>query len=204
LRKATRITATALGIFAGIGGPEHGYFEILRGNTRPESLMIAAMGPPCVPEEVWHACEPAMTIIPNYLVTGILATLLGIVTMIWAAGFVHKKRGWLVLLLLCLALLLFGGGLFPPLIGIFGSVLASRIHAPVTKTPTRITGALATLWPWTLVVFIVGLFSQFVIGHFFNEFMLNSGFLIPISIVGVLILSIVSAIAYDRAHAEAG
>lgn len=71
--------------------------------------MIAAMGPLCVPEEVWHACEPAMTILPNYLVTGILATILGIVTMIWAAGFVYKKRGWLVLLLLCLALLLFGG-----------------------------------------------------------------------------------------------
>lgn len=204
MRKATRITATALGVFAGIGGPEHGVFEILRGNTQPESIMIAAMGPPCVPEEVWHACEPAMTIIPNYLVTGILATIFGLVTIVWAVGFVHKKRGWLVLLLLCLALLLFGGGLFPPLIGIFGSVLASRINAPVTKTPTRLTAVLAMLWPWTLIVFIVGLFSQFVIGHFFNEFMRNSGFLIPIFIIGLLVLSIVSAIAYDRAHAEVG
>lgn len=202
MRKATRIAASALGIFAGIGGPEHGIFEILQGNTRPENIMIASMGPPCVPEEVWHACEPAMTIIPNFLVTGILATILGIVTMVWSAGFVHKKRGWLVLMVLCLTLLLFGGGLLPPLIGTFGGVLASRINAPVTKPPTRLTRALAMLWPWALIIFIIGLFSQFVIGHFFNAFMLNSGFLIPTLILGFLFLSIISAVAYDRDHVE--
>lgn len=202
MRKATRIVAASLGVFAGIGGPEHGIFEILRGNTRPESIMIAAMGPPCNPGEVWHLCEPAMTILPNFLVTGILATLLGIVTMIWAAGFVHRKRGGLVLILLSVALLLFGGGIFPPVIGIVGGVLATRIHVPVIKAPTGFTRLLASLWPWLLVAFFTWLLGQFVIGHFFNDLLMRTGFLAPLLILGLMILSIFSAIAYDREHAR--
>jgi hypothetical protein len=109
MRKATRIVAALFGAFAGFGGPEHGYFEILRGNARPDSLVIAAMGPPCDPEKVWNLCEPAMTVIPSYLVTGILALIIGLITMIWAAAFVHRKNGGLVLILLSIALLLVGG-----------------------------------------------------------------------------------------------
>jgi hypothetical protein len=65
MRKATKTVATWLGIAAGIAGLENGYFEILQGYTRPEGLMIASMGPPCDPEVVWNACEPAMTILPQ-------------------------------------------------------------------------------------------------------------------------------------------
>jgi MFS family permease len=155
------------------------------------------MGPPCVPEEVWHLCEPAMTIIPNFLLTGILATILGILTLIWAAAFVHRKRGGLVLILLSVALLLFGGGIFPPIIGIVAGVVATRIHAPVKREPTRLTAFLATLWPWSLVAFLTWLFGQFVAGYFFNEFMIRSGFFNPIMILVLMALAIASAFAYD-------
>lgn len=73
MRSAVSIVGTAFGVFAGIGSVEHGVFEILQGDVRPEGIMISPMGPPCVPEEIWNACEPAMTLIPNFLVTGILA-----------------------------------------------------------------------------------------------------------------------------------
>jgi hypothetical protein len=52
MRKATRITAASFGLFAGFGGLEHGYSETLQGNVRPGSILIASMGPPCVPEAV--------------------------------------------------------------------------------------------------------------------------------------------------------
>ena len=84
MRKGRRVAASVLGAFAGFGGPEHGYFEMLQGHVKPDSLVISAIGPPCVPEEVWHLCEPAMTVIPSFLITGIVATVLGIITMIWA------------------------------------------------------------------------------------------------------------------------
>ena len=40
MRKATRIVAASFGVLAGIAGLEHGYFEILQGNTNPLSLMF--------------------------------------------------------------------------------------------------------------------------------------------------------------------
>lgn len=191
-----------MGIFAGIGGPEHGIFEILRGNVRPESVIIAAMGPPCDPEQMWHACEPAMTVIPNYLVTGILATIVGLITIAWAAFFVQRKRGGRVLILLSIALLLVGGGLFPPVIGIVAGVVGTRIHATPGRRSTGLSRALAAVWPWPLVAFFLWTFGQFVVGHFFNTFFMRSGFLSPLMIVGLMALSIVSALAYEAEHTD--
>ena len=93
MRRATKIIAASFGLFAGFGGLEHGYFEILQGNARPQSMMIASIVAPCVPEEVWHLCEPAMTILPNFLMTGILSMLLGLATMIWAGAFFAATPG---------------------------------------------------------------------------------------------------------------
>jgi len=203
MRIATRVVASALGIFAGFGGPEHGYFEILQGHVRPDGLIIAAMGPPCDPEKVWHLCEPAMTIVPSFMVTGILAIVTGLVTMIWAAAFVQRKHGGLVLILLSVALLLVGGGLFPPVIGIIAGVIGSRIHAPLTRQPGRVLRFLVRLWPWPLIAFFVWAFGQFLVGQYFNAFLQKSSFLSPLLIVGLLVLSISSAYAYDvRAGTE--
>ena len=197
MKKATRVVASLFGIFAGFGGPEHGYFEILQGNVRPDSLIIAAMGPPCDPEKVWNLCEPAMTVIPSFLVTGILATVIGLITMIWAAAFVQSKNGGIVLILLSIALLLVGGGLFPPVIGIIAGVVATKIKAPLTRRPGSVLRFSAKLWPWPLVAFFVWVFGQFIVGYFFNEFLQKSGFLIPLLIIGLLVLSILTGYAYD-------
>lgn len=205
MRRATRVVAAALGAFAGFGGPEHGYFEILRGNTRPEGLMIEAMGPPCDPEQVWNLCEPAMTVIPSFLVTGVVATILGLVTMVWAVGFVHTRRGGPVLILLSVALLLAGGGLFPPVIGMVAGAFATRINAPVSRPAGSVTRFLAALWPWPLVAFFAWTFGQFVIGHYPNDFLRQAGTLVPALIVGLLALSLLSGHACDvRRHDLAG
>ena len=197
MRKATRVVASLFGIFAGFGGPEHGYFEILQGNVRPDSLIIAAMGPPCDPEKVWNLCEPAMTVIPSFLVTGILATVIGLITMIWAAAFVQRKNGGIVLMLLSIALLLVGGGLFPPVIGIIAGVVATKINAPLTRRPGSVLRFFAKLWPWPLVAFFVWVFGQFVVGYFFNEFLQKNGYLSLLLIVGLLPLSVFTGYAYD-------
>jgi len=202
VRKATRVVASMFGIFAGFGGPEHGYFEILQGNVRPESLMIASMGPPCDPETVWNLCEPAMTVVPSFLITGILATVIGVFTMIWSAAFVQRKHGGLVLMLLSVALLLVGGGLFPPVIGLIAGVVATRINAPLTRRPGRVLGFLAKVWPWPLVAFFVWVFGQFLVGYLFNEFLMQTGFLSPLLIVGLLVLSIFTGYAHDARDAD--
>jgi hypothetical protein len=46
------------------------------------------------------------------------------------------KLGGSILILLSVALLLFGGGIFPPLIGVIGGVAGTRINKPLTGSST--------------------------------------------------------------------
>ena len=203
MRKATKSAAAWFGIAAGLAGIEHGYFEILQGNARPESLMIASIGPPCVPEEIWNACEPAMTIIPNFLITGILAVIISLVILIWSIAFIQRKYGGMVLILLSIALLLFGGGLFPPLIGIVGGIAGIKISKPVgDKQPGRILQLMAKLWPWPLVIFMTWVFGQWIVGYYFNEFMQQAMYFGVLLILIALPLSIMTAYAYDLRSAR--
>jgi hypothetical protein len=205
MRKATKSVATWFGTAAGIAGLEHGYFEIQQGSTRPVSVMIVSMGPPCAAEEVWNACEPAMTIIPNFLITGILAVIIGLLILIWSWAFIQQKHGGLVLMLLSIALLLFGGGLFPPLIGILGGVAGTKINKPLAgKKPDRVTRFAARLWPWPLVIFMVWVIGQFLVGYFFNDFLQQNMVYGVLLILVLLPLSIYSAYGHDVQETRVG
>jgi MFS family permease len=207
VRKATRITAVVLGLTAGGAGVEHGVFEILQGNARPEGIMIASMGPPCVPESSWNACEPAMTVIPNFLITGVLAVMLGVAVIIWSAGFVHKRAGGLVLIGLSFLLLLFGGGIFPPVIGMVAGALGTRINRLV-RTDGRggagLSQFLAALWPWSLALYVGWILGQWVIGHFFNDWLLENGLFIIVMVLATLALTTITTGARDRGTAATG
>jgi len=197
MRRATRIVATAFGFIAGIAGLEHGYFEILQGSTRPLSLMFASMGSPCVPEKIWNACEPAMTILPNFLITGILTIILGLLIMVWSTAFIQRKNGGLILIMLSVALLLFGGGFFPPIIGLIGGAAGIQINKPLVGNPGSVTRFVAKLWPWPLVVFMVWILGQFPVGYFFNDFLqsiMGFGLLL---ILTMLPVSVYTAYAHD-------
>jgi hypothetical protein len=203
MRRATKKVAAWLGVVAGIAGLEHGYFEILRGNEKPESLMIASIGPPCVPEEAWNACEPAMTIIPNFLITGILAVILGLLILLWSGAFVQRRSGGVILILLSVMLLLFGGGIFPPLIGIVGGLAGLKINKPLTrKTPGGTLRFFSNLWPWPLVVFLIWILGQFPIGTLFNDFMQDLMYFGLILIFVTLPLSVYTAYAHDIQTAQ--
>ena len=198
MRKATRTVAMYFGVLAGIAGIEHGIFEVLQGNAIPTSLMIASMGPPCVPEKVWNACEPAMTVIPNFMVTGILAIIIGLAVLVWAAACLRRKNGGVVLILLSIALLLFGGGIFPPLIGIIGGATGMKINAPQSRKPAGgFVRVLAKLWPGTLVVFVVWILGQWVVGYFFNDFLQKNMLASLLLILILLPLAPLSAYAQD-------
>ncbi len=202
MRKATKTVATWFGIAAGGAGIEHGIFEILRGvarpSTRPEGLMIEFMGLPCVPEEIWNACEPAMTIIPNFLITGILAVFIGLVILVWSIFFIQRKYGGAGLILLSIVLLLFGGGIFPPVIGIIGGIAGIKINKPFgEKQPGSLTRFAAKLWPWPLVIFIVWILGQWFVGYFFNDFLIKYIIYGVILILTMMPLSVYSAYTDD-------
>ena len=108
----------ALGLFAGIGGASHGPGEMLQGSTAPTGLMIEAW-----PGLTALSGEPAMTLIPNYLVTGVLAIVMGLVVATWTATSVGRRNGGLILVLLSVLMLLVGGGLMPPIPGVAAGAL---------------------------------------------------------------------------------
>ena len=85
---AVKATASVFGVYGGLLGVEHGYFETLQGNVVPGSLKILASTRE-LPFPFGH--EPAMTVIPSFLVTGILAIAVGLTIVAWSAAFLQRS-----------------------------------------------------------------------------------------------------------------
>jgi len=121
--KKLRIAASAIGMFAGIGGASHGPGEILQGNVAPTDIMVKAW-----PSLTALGGEPAMTVIPNFIITGILAIIFGVLVAAWAGAYVERKMGGLFLILLSIIMLFVGGGIVPPFFGIAAGLIGVLIN----------------------------------------------------------------------------
>lgn len=186
-----RITTAFLGIYAGLLAIQHGISEIMQGSRVPEGLLINAIGPPCQPEAAWHACFPALTLIPNLLVTGIAAILVGLGMAVWAAAFVGRKRGGLVLGALSLLALLVGGGFVPVFIGMVAAAASRGLGRPPAQPRF---GFLAVVWPWPLVAMALWLPASWLLGHFFDAAMLSvGGLLFLVFDIGLPVLAAASS-----------
>lgn len=204
MRNATRVTVSTVGALVGLGGLEHGIGEILQGNHPPEGMMILSW-----PESALFRVlvgEPAMTIIPNLFVTGILAILFSLIFLVWATMFVQRKNGGLVLILLSIFMLLAGGGFAPPMFGIILGVAATRINKPLTWWRARFSmglrRVLGELWPWflacDLVSWLLLLPGSILFDYFFG--VSNPELVIAVlsfSVLGFLLLAILAAFARD-------
>ena len=152
---ATRVIASTAGVLCGISGLEHGFFETLQGSTAPPALLISAIGPA---NRFWPGgTETALTIVPNYLVTGILAMLASLMVIIWSAAFIQRKHGALIFLLLSLMQFLVGGGFAQILLVPIIAAGASQINASLgwfrSLLPASVRRSLAKLWLWLLLAF---------------------------------------------------
>jgi len=150
---ATRAVASTLGVLVGLAGIDHGFFEILQGNTAPSGLMIDAIGPA---QRFWeYGTERAFTIVPSFLVTGILSVVFGLLVTVWAGAFVQKKYGAGALMLLSVILFLVGGGFAPIFMAALAGLAATGIGKPLkrwrTLLPHGMRSFLARIW---LVPFI--------------------------------------------------
>jgi hypothetical protein len=156
-RTATRVAVSTLGVIIGVAGIEHGIGEALQGNVAPDGIVFLSW-----PESDAFRIlggEPALTVVPNLLVTGILAIVISLAFLVWVTTFVERPHGGLVLLLLSAAMLLFGGGVAPPFLGALLALAASRINAPLrwwhAHLSVRGRHRLARLWPWVLMLDVV-------------------------------------------------
>jgi MFS family permease len=214
LNGATRAVASTLGVLVGLAGVEHGFFELLQGNVAPSDIMIDAIGPA---QRFWeYGTERALTVIPNFFVTGILAIVFGLLVTIWAGWFIDRKYGAWLLLLLSLIVWLVGGGFAPIFMSILAFVTATRINKPLTwwRAHLRIKARsfLATLWPWSIIsfviVFVVGveiaIFGYPLLWVFDAEVTFTIQNILAFIMVALMPVSILTAFAYDIHQRTAG
>ena len=201
-RSALGWTAGVYGIYAGILGAEHGFFEALQGNTATAHLRVFAAS--------WElpfpfGREPAMTLIPNFLATGIAAMLCSGAMIFWSTRFIRGKRGAVVLTLLSVVLLLVGGGFGPISLLMVACIAASRIGKPLRMSraliPPVLRYALAQLWSWIFVASLVWVPAEFVAGQVFHlqndhrQILTNLNLLLTYPMLGLFALALASAIA---------
>src|SRR5208283_1859514 len=146
---STRIYVIILGVLAGVGGLLHGVFEMFQGSVPPTDR-LPRIG--------------AFTMVPNYLVTGICASLIGTCLVLWTTTTIQKKWGPTVFLALSMLLALVGGGVALIPGTILAWAVATRIRKPLSwwkkVLPVTTRKILSDLW---LVVLLVGL-GLFMIG----------------------------------------
>lgn len=156
---ALRTVVATFGAIVAMAGAEHGIGEMLEGPVAPPGVVIESW--PDTPAFAILNGEPAMTIIPNLLVSGVLTITVSIAFAAWAVGYAHRPHGGLVLIGLSVTLLLVGGGFAPPLIGVVLGLAATRIgvRAPAPRRPAvrRFAGA----WRWALAAGVVGYLGLF-------------------------------------------
>jgi hypothetical protein len=200
---ATRISVSTFGVLAALAGIEHGVGEMLQGPVRPDSWLIESWAGSNAFEILGG--EPALTIVPNLLATGLLAVAASIALGVWSVGFAHCRHGGLILVLLSVLLLFVGGGFGPPLIGIILGVAAARIGLAGRRGPGGVSRALARAWPWLLAAGVLGYLSL-VPGAIVLDLLTEADLTalvatLPVLAFGFLILALVAARARDRVRA---
>lgn len=203
MKSSTQVTVSTFGAIMALAGVEHGIGEVLQGNVAPDGLLIRS----------WPASEffrvvsgePAMTIVPNLLITGILALLFSMLTLVWATMFVQRKHGGLVLILLFVVMLLVGGGIFPPLIGTGVGIVGTRINAPLTGWRTHFSASAwhfgGKVWQWSFAAGVIAWLLLFpginILGYFFGVNDTNLTVTLILFALGSLLLTIFTGLASD-------
>jgi len=169
---ATCVIATTIGVFFGLfSGVNHGFFEFLQGYKPTGGLVINAIGEA---QRFWvGGTEPAFTLIPNFMITGIVSVIVGLAIVIWSIWFLPGKYGRIVFLGLFVLSFLVGGGIGQAFFFIPAWAFATRMDKPLTwwrKVFPRNTWLfLSRLWIAALVlatiVMLIGL-EMAIFGYF--------------------------------------
>jgi hypothetical protein len=154
---ATRFIVATLGVLFAIAGIDHGFFETLQGYTPTHGLIVQAIGEQ---NRMWaYGTEDALTLIPNFLLSGIASIGISLLVAVWSVGFVQKKHGSTIFLLLFILLFLVGGGVAQIVYFTLAWAVSTRINKPLvwlrTFLPERLRGVLGMPWLWLLGGFML-------------------------------------------------
>jgi len=191
LNKATKLNVAVFGSIFGISGINHGFFEILQGNKLTPGLFVMAIGEA---QKMWlHGNEPALTIIPNFMISGVLSVFIGGLIILWSIKFVHLKYGPIILFILFTILLLVGGGIAQIIFFPWICLVASRINKTpiisIMKLPLNIQQLFSNIWPFLLSI------SGFIL--VFALFVATTGFIPGISNPEIIMFIMLCSLVID-------
>jgi hypothetical protein len=209
---ATRVIATSIGVFFGLfSSVNHGFFEFLQGNKPTDSLIINAIGEA---QRFWvEGTEPAFTLIPNFMLTGITSMIVGLVIVVWSIWFLPVKHGRTFFLGLFILSFLVGGGIGQAFFFIPAWAFATRMYKPLTwwrKVLPRITWPfLSKLWVVLLVLatiaMLIGL-EMAIFGYFpgitDSETLQNTNMLFVFGAAILYVLSFIAGFGHELRRME--
>ena len=151
-----------------------------------------------------------MSIISNFFVTGSLACLVSLAYLVWAARFVENKHAGQMLILLAISMLLVGGGIFPPVIGIFIGALATQIDPRSSVEHSQVADGQRSLLSKVWGLSFVGCVSSWllllpgtnILGYFFGVDDPNLMVGLLAFALGLLLLTIATGLIRDRLYAR--
>jgi hypothetical protein len=201
-RPAARAVVASVGLVTAFAGVEHGVGELAQPSTDPGSLFIESWPHAAAFEPLGG--EPAMTLIPDLRVAGVVTILSSLMLGWWVLRAQARRRdGWL-LLGLSVLLLLVGGGFGPPLIGLLlgYALLRADPSRPLARPPGDARRALGRRWRLLLVLTVssfLALFPGVVLLRWWTG--IDGSWvpaLLPAAAFTGLVLTLVAALAHDR------
>ena len=205
-RGACRSTATAFGVLAGLGGLTHGIGEVLQGSVPVEGIWLESWTTGPIAEHMGG--EPGITVLPTALAAGLVTLVASASVLTWSVTGMRIRHGGSVLSLLSAGMLLAGGGVGPPVLGMLAGAVGrwglDRQPRWMQRLTPRARRELARAWPAVFVAALVnGVFlvvgsvvlvytaGLHMPGLFTGSFFLS---------VALLLVLLVVAPAYDAEH----
>jgi hypothetical protein len=160
---ATRTVVIAFALLCGFSGITAGVFELQQGNAVPENLIISTIGPEYSMWRTYDFSElqetySALTIVPNFFVTGILAIIVSALGIVWAIWFIQTKYGVIIYFLMSIVQVLVGGSFVLDL-AIINTLIATRINQPLKWWQSHLSDSLlrflSMIWPWSVLFYVL-------------------------------------------------
>jgi hypothetical protein len=207
MKSAKHLFVAVMGAWMGLAGVEHGVGEILQGNAAPAGVMILSW-----PDSAFFQSlggEPALTVLPNMLVTGLLAVFFSLLYAGWAIwGSQHRHHGW-GLVLLAVLMLLFGGGIFPPILGmLIGAAALGRRRVADRHPVSGMRRLLGRAWPWIFGACCLAWLALFpgstALSYFFGIDQEGITLALIAAAFTLLLAAYLSSLEYDRLTSARG
>lgn len=151
---ACGVTAGVFGVLAGIGGATHGLGEVLQGAAPVEGIWLDSWTSGPIASNMGG--EPGFSLLPTAETAGFVTlTIAGLVTAWSILGQRHRHRGS-ILMALSSGMLLAGGGVGPPVIGLLAGATGrwgpARQPRRLRRMSPRLRDTLAATWPPLFIV----------------------------------------------------